>query len=235
MRTVMTAVVLAVALSPSPALAQVWCSPPGPSQPLQTVVTTVDLPDDGVLTCPSGMSVPVGAVLKFNRNASNTGVTLRVTGNVTLAGTIDVSGTNGGGGGPGTAIRNNGLGGPGGFHGGAGANGLVSTTGGTGLGPGGGGAGVGAGGSAGGGGFLGPGAAGTGGAPPGPGGPAYGTPNLLPMVGGSGGGGGGTDSFGVTGGGGGGGGGTLIINATGTINLAISAFDGRIFARGGNG
>jgi hypothetical protein len=52
-----------------------------------------------------------GATLRFNRNALNTPVYLLATSNVTIAGTIDVSGT------AGTAAAR-GLGGPGGFDGG---------------------------------------------------------------------------------------------------------------------
>jgi hypothetical protein len=65
--------------------------------------------------------------------------------------------------------------------------------------------------------------------PPGPGGPAYGHPALLPLLGGSGG-GGGAGGFGYTGGGGGGGGGALLVASSGTIT-----FTGGITANGGGG
>lgn len=61
------------------------------------------------------------------------------------------------------------------------------------------------------------------------GGGTYGTPTLIPLVGGSGGGGAGAP-FGFTGGGGGGGGGALLIASSGTI-----AFTGSITAIGGKG
>src|SRR5207237_10300459 len=80
------------------------------------------------------------------RNAGNTAVAFLATGNVSIAGTIDISATSGGNVVGGTFLGSNaGPGGPGGFDGGNGANGVASNTGGTGLGPGGGGAGTGAG------------------------------------------------------------------------------------------
>src|SRR2546430_13778595 len=56
-----------------------------------TANTTLDLPPDGILKCTT-ITIASGATLKFNRNALNTPVYLLATGNVTLDGTIDVSG-----------------------------------------------------------------------------------------------------------------------------------------------
>jgi hypothetical protein len=147
-------------------------------------------------------------------------VTFLATGNVTIAGIIDISAANGGNVVGGTFLGSNaGIGGPGGFDGGNGANGVASSTGGTGLGPGGGGAGTGA-------------AFATAGAvvsPTGTPGAPYGNTELLPLIGGSGGGGGGA-GLGSTSAGGGGGGGAILIATSGTITLS-----GTINARGGNG
>jgi hypothetical protein len=136
------------------------------------------------------VTIPSPWVVKFNKNTANTPVVIRASGNVTIAGTIDVSGVAGGTGATNFSILgpNGGIGGPGGFNGGAGANGIVSTIGGAGTGPGGGAGGdwiSGQGTGGGGGGFVLPGTN----APTGTaaGGPAYGTASLLPLVGGSGG------------------------------------------------
>jgi hypothetical protein len=133
-------------------------------------------------------------------------VTIQASGNVSMAGAIDIRGTEAGGIIGATTFNNAGLSGAGGFAGGSGSNGIAATTGGTGLGPGGGAGGAfvsPTGGGGGGGGYLAAGGNGDGG--PGSGGTAYGAAALLPLMGGSGGGGGGS-AFGGTGGGGGGGG-----------------------------
>jgi hypothetical protein len=201
-----------------------------------TANTTLTLPPSGVFNFTT-INIPSGVTVRFARNVTNTPVTVLASGNVTIAGTIDISG------GPGGAASatnttvgsNGGLGGPGGFDGGSGATGFISVTGGSGLGPGGGsGSSVVAGASAhaGGAGALTPGGNGTANAgTAGTGGPAYGTASLLPLVGGSGGGGGG-GVVGRTGGGGGGGGGALVIASSGTITLAST---GVILAQGGSG
>jgi len=184
------------------------------------------------------VNIPSPWVVKFTKNASNTPVVIRASGNVTIAGTIDVSGANGGNGQQATTILgpNGGAGGPGGFNGGSGANGIVSTVGGTGGGPGGGiggdvlasNQGLGGGGA----GFA---LAGTNAPSPGGlGGSVYGTPTLLPTVGGSGGGGGGA-VFGNSGGGAGGGGGAIVIASSGTITFGAAGVGGSILAKGGNG
>ena len=160
------------------------CNPP-----TTPAVQTFDVPPgDGVFRCAT-MNIPSGVTVNFRRNATNTPVTFEITNSVTITGTIDVSGSQGGPGAPGTAFRNSGLSGPGGFDGGAGANGTVSTVGGAGLGPGGGGGGdVNA--SGGGGGYVLAGAAGRnvfgGAGTPGAGGGTYGGASALPLSGGSG-------------------------------------------------
>ena len=139
---------------------------------------TVDLPPDGIIHATT-VTVGTNGILKFNRNPLNTPVYLLATGNVLVRGSIDVSG-NGGTSNPPLGGR----GGPGGFDGGMPGFGTVPP--GAGHGPGAGlgqtatvQAGLAAYGSA-----------------PNPGyarptnGLVYGSPLLIPMVGGSGGGGG---------------------------------------------
>jgi hypothetical protein len=193
-------------------------------------ITTLALPPSGVFNFTT-VTIGPSSIVKLTRNATNTPVTILATGNVTLAGFIDIAGAFGG------VVRfnstviggNGGSGGPGGFDGGSGAAALVATIGGAGLGAGGGtGSNGQSGGGAGGAGHLVAGAAGAG-TGAGAGGAAYGTPLLLPLVGGSGGGGGGAVAT-NSGGGGGGGGGALLIASSGTISLT-----GQIQAQGGNG
>ncbi|MGH7313497.1 MAG: hypothetical protein ACREJV_10010 [Candidatus Rokuibacteriota bacterium] len=200
--------------------------------------TTLTVPPDGVFNFTT-INIPAGVVVTFTRNVANTPVTLLASGNVTIAGTINIAGATGGSPAFSTTVGGNGgRGGPGGFDGGAGATGFISVTGGSGLGPGGG-----AGSTAvaanhvvpgaGGAGHLTAGATGLQGGGQGTvgaGGGLYGTASLLPVVGGSGGGGGGAVA-GRTGGGGGGGGGALVIASSGTITMSGS---GSILAQGGN-
>ena len=226
-KLVISAALTALALTSRPAFAQTFNSgstgADGAFNP--TTSTTLTLPPDGVFNFTT-INIPAGVTVTFTRNPANTPVSLLASGNVIIAGTIDVSGSPGGSGVQGaTNVANNGgAGGPGGFDGGDGTDGITSTTGGSGLGPGGGAGAPTGGGPGGGGGFAGPGTAGSG-----AGGPAYGTPTLMPLIGGSGGGGGGAP-FGHTGGGGGGGGGALLIASSGTITFA-----GTILAKGGQG
>jgi hypothetical protein len=112
-----------------------------------TVNTEVQLPESGILNYAS-INIPAGVTVKFKKNTANTPVYLLVSGNVTIAGKIDINGTNGAN--VGTAGDGNlsddgnpGKGGPGGYDGGRG--GLDDsqfrpnvTNGGNGLGPGGG-------------------------------------------------------------------------------------------------
>lgn len=183
------------------------------------------LPASGIFNFTT-INIPSGITVKFIRNQTNTPVTMLATGNVTINGIIDISGSAGTDGVNSTNLAfTAGAGGPGGFDGGNGANGLVSSNGGAGLGPGGGAGGTsGISGYAGGGGFA---AVGSGGAL---GGAMYGTASLLPLIGGSGGGGGLMQFFGTTAGGGGGGGGALLIASSGTITVQ----GGTLRARGGD-
>ena len=182
------------------------------------------IPPDGVFNFTT-INIPTGVTVSFETRAGvrQPAISLLATGNVVVAGRIDVSGGNGGTGGAGAQLfTNGGVAGPGGFDGGAGANGLQGSSGAAGLGPGGG-----LPGSA----TAFPGHAGHLVAASGvSGGRAYGEPRLVPLVGGSGGGGGASQFFGTTGGGGGGGGGAVLLAATGTMSLS-----GTITATGGIG
>jgi hypothetical protein len=178
-----------------------------------TADLTLDLPPDGIFHCTT-INVQGGRWLRFRRNALNTPVVLLATGDVTIAGIIDVSGARGSASAPG-------LGGPGGFDGGA--PGSVGLPGGDGQGPGGGKAGS-----------L------TAADAAGPAsyatvasfglaakrGSTYGHALLFPIVGGSGGGG----AAGDPGWGGGGGGGALVIASSTRIVLS-----GQLRANGGSG
>jgi hypothetical protein len=183
------------------------------------------VPPDGVFNFTT-VSIPNGVTVSFATRAGvrQPPVSLLATGNVTIAGRVDVSGVDGGIGGLGTQLfTNGGAAGPGGFDGGSGSNALNGAAGAAGLGPGGGGPGV-----------VGtlPGHAGfvTAGGGGGPAGRAYGDQRLEPLIGGSGGGGGAAPAPGVTGGGGGGGGGAILIGTSGTLTLT-----GTIAANGGAG
>lgn len=210
-----------------------------------TVNTEVVLPPSGILNYTT-VNIPSGVVVTFKKNASNTPVVMLASGNVTIAGGVNLIGTDGkatGAAGGGVLGDDGipGVGGPGGYDGGRGGVGTLTAAakgiGGTGLGPGGGSAGpVNGGGlpwgtafSAGGGGF---GANGGVGGYPGYAGPAggvaYGSSQLLPLIGGSGGGGGPGNVY--NGGGGGGGGGAILIASSGTVNIT-----GYIYAYGGVG
>lgn len=175
---------------------------------------TLDVPPDGIFHCTT-INISGGATLRFRRNALNTPVYLLATGDVTISGNLDVSGARGSISAPGQA-------GPGGFDGGApGSVGLPS---GDGQGPGGGKAGINSGGetAAGGAGY----ATQTNQGPVDQRGAIYGSPLLVPIIGGSGGGG----ASGTTGWGGGGGGGALLIASDTRIHLT-----GTLYARGGQG
>jgi hypothetical protein len=178
----------------------------GPFNP--TTSTTLTLPPSGVFNFTT-INIPSGVTVTFTRNAANTPVILLATGNVTINGTIDVNAQ------PAAAFGRPGRGGPGGFDGGAGADGVTTGGGGAGLGAGGGAGGSTAGSGGGGGGF---GTAGTSGSGSGGvAGAAYGSPALRPILGGSGGGGGATVAASASGGGGGGGGGAILIASSTSI------------------
>ena len=228
---IVTIGLLATVAGGSPALAQTFSSgstgADGAFNP-PTGTTTLALPPSGVFNFTT-VNIPAGATVKITRNAANTPVTILASGNVTIAGIIDIRGADGGFSKLGFSVAGSsgGAGGPGGFDGGSGATAVVSGTGGAGLGPGGGLGSTGASGGAGGAGYALVGTAGKG--TTGSGGPAYGTPSLLPLVGGSGGGGGGATAP-NSGAGGGGGGGALVIASSGTVTLT-----GQIQAQGGIG
>src|SRR6266581_2263621 len=182
---------------------------------------TVPLPSTGVFNYTT-VTIPAGVTVKFARNQGNTPVTILASGDVIIAGIIDVRGTS-----PNGSLA--GRGGPGGFDGGLGGTAFqASLSGSPGLGPGGGlgGApGVGASnpGSGSGAGYGSAGSGQTGVS----GGGTYGVHTLLPWLGGSGGGGGigGSNNSGPAGGGGGG---ALLIASSGTIrhNGALIAVGG---------
>ncbi len=191
-----------------------------------TTTQTITVPDSGVFNFTT-INIPSTVTITFARNATNKPLTILASGDVVIAGIINLDGKTG------NSNGNGGLGGPGGFNGGAGGYGFdQSFSGVSGEGPGGGGGGFGSTtttsnpGTGGGGGY---GLAGTtgGGVSPGPGGPKYGAVTILPLLGGSGGGGGGAIS-GNRGGAGGGGGGAILIASSTTITI-----NGVIFARGG--
>lgn len=111
------------------------------------VSTEIVLPANGVLQY-SSINIPAGVVVTFKKNVLNTPVTLLVSGNATIAGTINLnggdaknSGTYGGGNQADDGIP--GVGGPGGFDGGRGGHDDTASrpdiiSAGSGLGPGGG-------------------------------------------------------------------------------------------------
>jgi hypothetical protein len=194
---------------------------------------TLQVPPNGKFNYTT-ISIPFGVTVTFTRNSNNTPVYLLATGDVTINGNIDASGTDGGVTGD-TTLQ--GRGGPGGMDGGRGGT-IPSVPGGDGLGPGGGHGGaddgvkaIGGGGA----GYLlaGSNALNSTSGIPGSGGAAYGSGWLQPLVGGSGGGGGSGSSSaqGLGGGGGGGGGGAILIASSGTI----AGTSGFLFANGGRG
>jgi hypothetical protein len=175
--------------------------------------TVVTLPASGILNYTT-INIPAGVTVTFTPNALNTPVYLLATGNVTIAGTINVNGAN-------ATTTAPGAGGPGGFSGGYSYN-PYTVTGGNGLGPGGGNG-------------SGPTTTPTSGIHGSYAGIAtgsnssfvYGNINILPMIGGSGG-GGGYYSGAPTSNHGGGGGGAILIASSGTIT-----HNGSILAKGG--
>ena len=241
----------ALSLVPLPALAfnSGSTGADGPFNP--QVNTELQLPPSGVFNFAS-VNIPAGVTVKFRRNATNTPVVILATGDVTIDGTIDVSGSNAaatGAAGDGNLGDDGvpGAGGPGGYDGGRGGPANYGR-GGPGVGPGAGSPGHGCAsasfntsggvvGGAGGGfgataGSVSSSAAftcsGTSFAAP-QGGVAYGSNQILPLVGGSGGGGaGGGAAF--AGGGGGAGGGSILIAASGQVSIT-----GSLLANGGKG
>jgi len=226
-----------------------------------TVNTQLTLPADGIFNF-TNVNIPTGVTVTFQRNATNTPVTILASGDVTINGMINVSGgrstdvgTAGGGNVGDDGLP--GLGGSGGFDGGAGGNVNSNLIGATGLGPGGGFGGANALLFVGvppwcGGGGAGYGASGVNAAVSGATradcrvtiedrvsgtrGVTYGSATLLPIIGGSGGGGGQAgESF--SGSGGGGAGGAILVAASGTVlvNGSLLADGGASGNSGGSG
>ena len=203
------------------------------------VDTVVPLSADGVFNYTT-INIPNGVTVTYERNATNTPVVILASGNVTIAGTLDVSGDAGadvGAQGDGNLGDDGlpGVGGPGGFDGGAGGT-LTGLLGGNGLGPGGGSGAIrlfttGRGCSGGAGGYTDRGGRSTDCASSGDpsSAPIYGSVEIQPLIGGSGG-GGGYSGASFVGGGGGGGGGAILISSSGTISVT-----GNLLARGGDG
>ena len=189
---------------------------------------SVQVPANGVFNFTT-INIPAGVTITFTRNATNTPVTLLASGNVTIAGSLVVSGQ------PGAASGNGGLGGPGAFDGGMGGFGLPIYVGNPGFGPGAGTPGKMGSSAAGGGGGGGFNVAGNNGGGQagmfGLGGPKYSANTLLPLIGGSGGGGGGASPV-ARGASGGGGGGAILLASSGTITFSGTP---TINAQGGNG
>jgi hypothetical protein len=229
-KTALAVVALAIGLPTLPAFAQVFVSGstgadgafnPACTPPATTCTITVQLPPSGIFNYTT-VNIPTGVTVKYTRNQANTPVTILTTGDVTIAGTIDVSGGNASGFTPGK-------GGPGGFDGGVGGT-PAHLKGSAGLGPGGGpggdpafaaqcgGGGATVSGCGWSGGYAnaanGPGGPGTGGA-------SYGSALLFPLIGGSGGGGGAGGNI-SDGPGGGGGGGAILIASSGMINFVVN-------------
>ena len=78
-----------------------------------TASQSIQLPPDGIFSYTS-VSIPAGVTITYLKNAANTPVTILVTGDVAIAGTIDVSATQPSG------VSDPGLAGPGGYNGGRG-------------------------------------------------------------------------------------------------------------------
>jgi hypothetical protein len=187
-----------------------------------TTNTVIDLPADGVLHYTT-VNVAAGAIVTFRRNAANTPVTILARADIRIEGAIVVDGQ------AGSVVEpppRAGEGGPGGFDGGfPGTPG--ETPAGAGQGPGGGARAAGAGAF--------PGAGAYGGVPDIPDnrmghGTVYGSPLLLPLVGGSGGGGSAASTPTGFGSGGGGGGGAILLASNTRVDIVRF---GGIYARGG--
>ena len=193
-----------------------------------TTSQTIVVPDSGVFNYTT-VNIPVNVTITFARNNANKPLTILASGDVVIAGSINVDGKGGSSNGFG------GQGGPGGFAGGSGGYGFdQSFSGVPGEGPGGGGGGIGSStislpGGGGGGGFGTSGGTGGGGTNGGQAGQRFGTVTIIPLVGGSGGGGGASVNN-NRGGAAGGGGGAILIASSGTITIS-----GSITSRGGSG
>lgn len=109
----------------------------GAFSPVSNIVVT--LPADGILNYTT-VTIPVGVTVTFQPNAANTPVTMLATGDVLIAGIINVDGVAGTGySSTGPPVIPGGLGGPGGFRGGqSGSRGATNNAPSAGQGPGGG-------------------------------------------------------------------------------------------------
>jgi hypothetical protein len=219
-RLMFASVALALAGGPSSVRAQLFdFGSDGSFGPIDVpggTTTTLNLPPDGIINATT-VTVGTNGTLRFNRNSLNTPVYLLATGDVLVRGPIDVSGAVGTSNPP-----VGGRGGPGGFDGGMPGFGTVPP--GAGHGPG---AGLGQT-ATDGAGFA---AYGT---LPNPGyarptnGHVYGSPSLIPLLGGSGAGG----TLGQPGTGGMGGGGAILIASNTRIDMPSP---GGVLANGGQG
>lgn len=183
----------------------------------QTVI--LSLPADGVIRATT-VSIAQNHILRFERNPQNSPVIILAQGDVEILGTINISGGNA------TALGG-GLGGPGGFHGGA--PGSIDVPPGAGYGPGAGAPGddsVNSPTSAGGGSYS----TRPVGNPNAQHGNVYGSPLLVPPIGGSG--GGGVDNSTGSPSGGGGGGGAILIASNTRISMYSNSL---ILSYGGSG
>lgn len=208
-----------------------------------TTSQSLQLPPDGVFNFTT-VNIPTGVTITFKKNAGNTPVTILASGNVTIAGTVNVSGS----GSSAANVSGPGESGPGGFNGGRGGApaGVVANWVNGSVGPNVGQAGIGPGGGApgvvrsngcwvsgywelavGGGAAYGVAPPAAGGSCPTTPGVTYGNTTLIPLVGGSGGGGGAGGAM-LPGSGGAGGGGAILIASSGTLNVT-----GSILANGG--
>ncbi len=188
----------------------------------------IGLPPGGILNYTT-INIPANVTVTFFSDASNAPAVVLVQGDAVIDGSIDVSGKDG------FAASGAGRqGGPGGFDGGRG--GAPSTNGGNGYGPGGGVGGIATGPSLSsecggtGGGFALAGGVSISACSGTPGGNAYGSERLVPIIGGSGGGGGRNSLTTLQAASGGGGGGALLLAVSGTLTL-----NGTILATGGRG
>jgi len=73
---------------------------------------SIAVPDSGVFNFTT-VNIPANVTITFTRNATNKPLTIRASGDVVITGTINIDGK------PGNSNGNGGLGGPGGFNGGA--------------------------------------------------------------------------------------------------------------------
>lgn len=216
--------ILILLFAAGPAFAQFDSGSDGSYGPLEVLATdpqtvTLPLPADGIIRATT-VSIAQNHTLRFERNPHNTPVIILAQGDVEILGTLNISGENA------TALAG-GLGGPGGFNGGAPGSNDVPP--GAGFGPGAGlpgdraensstGAGGGAYSSQ------------PSGNPNAQHGNIYGSPLLIPPIGGSG--GGGIDNSTGTPSGGGGGGGAILIASNTRISIPSNAL---ILALGASG